>query len=110
MELLLLGQKYPRLQGIMLALDVNVMQVCGDLGAESEYEIKMDSNMIGQRDLLFITKRISDVFGHMGFTLCLVGFSILGGKTVAREMIFYSLMAFLTQGRITIWSLHQCPA
>lgn len=37
----------------------------------------------------------------MGFTLCLVFFSILGGKTVAREMIFYSLMVLLTQGRIT---------
>ena len=53
---LLLGQKSPGLQGIVLALDVNVMQVCGDLKAESEYEIKMDSNMIGQRDLLFIAQ------------------------------------------------------
>ena len=52
----LLGQKSSLLQGIMLALDVTMMQVCGDLEAESEYEIKMDSNMIGQRDLLFITK------------------------------------------------------
>lgn len=37
----------------------------------------------------------------MGFTLCLIFFSVLGGKTVAREMVFSSLVVLLKQGRIT---------
>lgn len=34
----------------------------------------------------------------MGFTLCLVFFSILGGKTVAREMIFLFPYGFAYAG------------
>lgn len=40
---------------------------------------------------------MSDLFGHLGFTLCLIFFSVLGGKTAATEMVFSPLAVLLKQ-------------
>lgn len=76
-----------------------MMQVCEDLeeGFESEIQTIWVSDMVGRRDLFFMTEWNSNIFGHMEFTLCLIFFNVAGRKAVAREMVFFSPVVLLRQ-------------
>lgn len=80
-----------------------MMQVCEDLeeGFESEIQTIWISDMVGQRDLFFMTNWKSNILGHMEFTLCLIFLNVFGRKAVAREMVLFSLVVLLKQWRLT---------
>lgn len=59
------------------------------------------SDTVGQRDLFCYDRWNGNIFGHMEFTLCLIFFTVVGRKAIAKEMAFFSLVVLLKQWRVT---------
>lgn len=66
------------------------------------------SDMVGQRDLLFMAKWNGNIFGHMEFTLCLIFFNVVGREAIMRGTAFCLWGFGLSRGAspASIWFSH----